>query len=135
MTPSMSKINKWFLDETTTRNNLSHTHEQKLQYTDTCIYFTVQHKTLSHRLSVLAGFNYYSKSVPWLSPMHKEGNKPCFIYLLIYDCTTFTSHVNVLNKILSEPKVSKSLYIWVLYLLLDIVVFMKTWFASTFDYK
>ena len=31
-------------------------------------------------------------------PIHKEGNDPCFIYLLIYDCTTFTSRVNVLNE-------------------------------------
>jgi len=36
-----------------------------------------------------------------------------------------------LTKILSKPKVSKSLYILqlVIYLLLDIVVFIKTWFA------
>ena len=40
-------------------------------------------------------------------------------------------HYFYLTKILSESKVSKSLYIlkWVLYLLLDIVVFIKTWFA------
>ena len=40
----------------------------------------------------------HSKTVPGLSPIHKEGNEPCFIYLLIYDCTTFTSLVNVLKK-------------------------------------
>ena len=28
---------------------------------------------------------YHSKTVPWLSPLHKEGSKLCFIYLLIYD--------------------------------------------------
>jgi len=33
-----------------------------------------------------------------LSPIQKEGNKPCFIYTIKYDCTTFTSRVNVLNK-------------------------------------
>jgi len=30
--------------------------------------------------------------------MHKEGNELCIIYLLIYDCTTFTSRENVLNE-------------------------------------
>jgi len=42
--------------------------------------------------------NMYSKTAPWLPPIHKEGNKLYFIYLLIYDCTTFTSRVNVLNE-------------------------------------
>jgi len=40
----------------------------------------------------------HSKTVPGLSPIHNEGNETCFIYLLIYDCTTFTSLVNVLKK-------------------------------------
>jgi len=34
-----------------------------------------------------------------LSPLHKEGNEPYFINLLIYDCTTLTKRVNVLNEI------------------------------------
>ena len=34
--------------------------------------------------------------VLWLSPIHKEGNTPCFIYTITYDCTTLTSRVNVL---------------------------------------
>jgi len=25
------------------------------------------------------------KTVPWISPMHKEGNELCIIYLLIYE--------------------------------------------------
>ena len=33
-----------------------------------------------------------------MSPIHKEGNKPCFIYTIKYDCTTLTSHVNVVNE-------------------------------------
>jgi len=32
--------------------------------------------------------------------MHKEGNEPCFIYTIKYDCTTFTSRVNVLYLLL-----------------------------------
>jgi len=28
----------------------------------------------------------YSKTVLWFSPMHKEGNKLCIIYLLLYCC-------------------------------------------------
>ena len=28
--------------------------------------------------------NYYSKTVSWFSPMHKEGNELCIIYPLIY---------------------------------------------------
>ena len=40
----------------------------------------------------------HSKTVLLLSPIHKEGSKLCFIYLLIYDCNTLTSPVNVLNK-------------------------------------
>jgi len=32
-----------------------------------------------------------------MSPIHKDGNELCFIYLLIYHCTTFNSRVNVLN--------------------------------------
>ena len=35
---------------------------------------------------------------PWGSPIHEEGNEPCFIYLLIYNCIIFSSHVNVLKK-------------------------------------
>ena len=27
-----------------------------------------------------------SKTVPWLSPIHKEGNEPCFIYMIKYGC-------------------------------------------------
>ena len=30
--------------------------------------------------------------------IHTEGNELCFIYLLIYYCTTLTSRVNVLNQ-------------------------------------
>ena len=41
---------------------------------------------------------HYSKTVPWLPHLHKEGNELCFICLLIYECTTFTSRVNVLNE-------------------------------------
>jgi len=33
-----------------------------------------------------------------MSPLHKDGHEPCFISLLIYDCTTFTSRVNFLNE-------------------------------------
>ena len=39
-----------------------------------------------------------TKTVPWLSPIHKEGNKPCFIYMIKYGWTTFTVSVNVLNE-------------------------------------
>ena len=63
---------------------------------------------------------------------YTQTRKLTVIYLLlIYDCTTFTSVKKFLTKILSELTVSKSLYIleWVLYLLLDIVVIIKTWFA------
>ena len=28
----------------------------------------------------------YSKTIPWFSPMHKEGNELCIIYTLIYGC-------------------------------------------------
>ena len=28
----------------------------------------------------------HSKTVPWCSPMHKEGNEQCFIYTIKYDC-------------------------------------------------
>ena len=30
-----------------------------------------------------------SKSFPWLSPIHKEGNKPCFIYMIKYGCYSY----------------------------------------------
>ena len=33
-----------------------------------------------------------------MSPIHKKGNELCFIDLLIYDCTTLTKRVNVLNE-------------------------------------
>ena len=33
-----------------------------------------------------------------MSPIHKAGNELCFIYLLIYYCTTLISRVNVLNE-------------------------------------
>jgi len=33
--------------------------------------------------------NVYSKPVRLLSPIHKEGNEPCFIYTIKYGCTTF----------------------------------------------
>ena len=50
--------------------------------------------------------------VLWLSHIHKEGNEPCFICTIKYDCITFTSHVNVLKEnTLSEPKVSKYNYV------------------------
>ena len=35
-----------------------------------------------------------SKTVQRLSPIHKEGNKPCFIYKIKYDCTTITTVLN-----------------------------------------
>ena len=35
----------------------------------------------------------YPKTAPWLSPIHKEGSEPCFIYTLTYGCPTFTSRV------------------------------------------
>jgi len=41
---------------------------------------------------------YYSKTVPWLSPIHKEGNELCFIHTIKYEGTTFTSRVHVLNE-------------------------------------
>jgi len=52
------------------------------------------------------------------------------MYTIQYGCTTFTSRVNCINKYtLSEPNVSKSLYVLlVLYLLLNIV-FMETWYV------
>ena len=34
----------------------------------------------------------------WLSLIHKEGNERCFMYTIQYDCTTFTSRVNILNE-------------------------------------
>ena len=40
----------------------------------------------------------HSKTVPWLSPIHTQGNELCFIYTIKYDCTTFTSRVTVLNE-------------------------------------
>ena len=39
-----------------------------------------------------------SKTVSWLSLIHKEGNERCFMYTIQYDCTTFTSRVNILNE-------------------------------------
>ena len=52
-------------------------------------------------------FNKKSKTVPLLSPIHKEGNKPCFINTINYGCTIFTSCVNFINEnTLSEPKVT-----------------------------
>ena len=49
-----------------------------------------------------------------MSPIHKEGNKLCFIYLLIYDALLLPHIETFLTKILSEPK-----------------VFIKTWFACS----
>ena len=37
------------------------------------------------------------KTVSWLSPIHKEGSEPCFIYTIKYRCATFYSCVNVLK--------------------------------------
>ena len=40
----------------------------------------------------------YSKTVSWLSPIHRKRNELCFIYLLIYFCTILTSSANILNE-------------------------------------
>ena len=40
--------------------------------------------------------------IPWLSHIHKEGNNPCFIYPITYDCTTFTSITNVIYLLLAH---------------------------------
>jgi len=33
------------------------------------------------------------KTVPRVSPIHTEGNEPCFIQTITYECTTFTARV------------------------------------------
>ena len=43
-------------------------------------------------------FIFISKTVQRVSPIHQEGNEPCFIHTIQYYCTTFTSRVNVLNE-------------------------------------
>ena len=46
-----------------------------------------------------------------MSPVHKEGNEPCFIFTIKYGRTTYASRVILFNEnILPEPKVSKSLH-------------------------
>ena len=76
-------------------------------------------------------FANYSKTVPWLSPIHKEGNKLCFNYLLIYDCTTFTSRENVLNE---NTVRTEGTQISVYFIMSPVSIvrhccFMKGWFA------
>jgi len=66
-----------------------------------------------------------------LSPIHKEENEPCFIYLLKYDCTTVTSGVNALNENTVRTEgiqitldfIMSSIY------LVKYCCFMKTWYA------
>ena len=51
------------------------------------------------------------------------------MYVLLYDCITFTSHVNVLNENTVRTEGIQTVLYWYLYILLDIVVFIKTWYA------
>ena len=48
----------------------------------------------------------HSKTVPKLSLTHKEGNKLCFIYLLIYDCTLDWD----IWKVFSDAKNTSKIY-------------------------
>jgi len=67
-----------------------------------------------------------------LSSIHKEGNELCINYLLIYDCTTFTSRVNVLNdNTVRTEGIQINLYFIMsyIYLVKHCLFFMKTWFA------
>jgi len=66
-----------------------------------------------------------------LSPMYKEGNKLCFIYTITYDCTTFTSCVNVLNENTFRTEgIQITLYFIISSIyLVKYLGFMKTWYA------
>ena len=49
-------------------------------------------------------------TVPWFSPMHKEGNKLCIIYLLIYGSVPYNYVYSPRNQITScQYKLSKIL--------------------------
>ena len=63
-----------------------------------------------------------------LSPIHKEGDKLCFIYTIKYGCTTFTSRGNVLNE--NYTVRAKGIQITPYFIMSSItLVFMKTWDA------
>jgi len=58
---------------------------------------------------------------------YTQNRKLTVVYSVLIHALLLPHVKTFLTKILSEPKVSTLLYI--LYLLLDIVVFTKTWFA------
>jgi len=65
-----------------------------------------------------------------LSPIHKEGNEHCFVYLLIHDCTTFTSRVNVLyENTVRTDGIQITLYFIMRSLSLVEHCCKKTWYA------
>ena len=48
----------------------------------------------------------YSKTVAWLSPIHKEGNEQCFIYMIRYGCYFYINEntLNMANKSYDHKK-------------------------------
>ena len=75
---------------------------------------------------------YYSKNGHMIVSYTQRRKLTVVYSLLIHDCTTFTSRENVLNKnTVRTEGIQITLYFIMssIYLLLYILVFIKTWFA------
>ena len=64
-----------------------------------------------------------------MSPIHKNGNEPCFIYTIAYDCTTFTSRVDVLDE---NTDITKGIQI-TLYLIMSSIRLVKHCFFVFYE--
>ena len=125
-----SKQQYWPLSYTNSTNGIDTSHVSTFQNISINLssWGKKQGKTLLITFMIFI-FIVISKTVQRVSPIHQEGNEPCFIHTIQYYCTTFTSRVNVKRKYCQNrmyPNDSK-FYNLVLYLLLNSGVFMKTW--------
>jgi len=53
-----------------------------------------------------------SKTVPCLTPIHKEGNEPCFIYRIKYGCYFYLLHTFLFFYFLSKSNSYNSLHLF-----------------------